>query len=119
MFVHTYLYKLCIFYDGWTRFYHNYNAHVHEWVDYMVGAISIYNMKMAWTFRNKVKWNFNQNTKLFIHENAPENIVGELAAIFARERWVETVIFRGVLYALLAKCSDVQWPSISGTVCPF
>ena len=28
-----------------------------------------------WTPRNKFQWNFNQNRKLFIHENASENIV--------------------------------------------
>ena len=30
---------------------------------------------------NEIKWNFNQNTKRFIHENASENIVNEMAAI--------------------------------------
>ena len=34
------------------------------------------------TPRNKLQWSFNQNTKLFIHENASENIVCEMAAIF-------------------------------------
>ena len=28
-----------------------------------------------WTPRNKFQWNFNQNTHLFIHDNASENIV--------------------------------------------
>ena len=32
-------------------------------------------LSIKWTIRNKLKWNFNQNTKLFIHENASENIV--------------------------------------------
>ena len=35
-----------------------------------------------WTFRNKLKWNFNQNTKLFIHKNASEKMVCEMAAIY-------------------------------------
>ena len=30
------------------------------------------------TLRNKLKWNYNNNTKLFIHENASENIVCEM-----------------------------------------
>ena len=34
-----------------------------------------------WTLRNKLQWNFNQNTKLFIHGNASENIICEMAAI--------------------------------------
>ena len=39
-----------------------------------------------WTLRNKLQWNFDQNTKLFIHENASENIVSETVAILSR--WV-------------------------------
>ena len=41
-----------------------------------------------WTLRNKLQWNFNQNTKLFIHENASENILCKKAAILSRGRWV-------------------------------
>ena len=37
---------------------------------------------------NKLQWNFNQNTKLFIHENASEKIVCEMVAILSRGRWV-------------------------------
>ena len=37
---------------------------------------------------NKHQWNLNHNTKLFIHENAFENIICEIAAILSRERWV-------------------------------
>ena len=32
-----------------------------------------------WIPRNKLQWNFDQNTKLLIHENACENIVYEMA----------------------------------------
>ena len=39
-------------------------------------------------FRNKLQWNFNQNTKLFIYEYASENIVCEEAAIFVQGGWV-------------------------------
>ena len=42
-----------------------------------------------WTLRNKLQWNFNQNIKLFIYENASENIVYEMAAILSREGWVK------------------------------
>ena len=34
--------------------------------------------------RIKLQWNFNQNTKLFIHKNAFENIVCQMAAISFR-----------------------------------
>ena len=44
-----------------------------------------------WTLRNKLQQNFNQNTKLFILENASENIVCEMAAISSRGRWVNTL----------------------------
>ena len=33
-----------------------------------------------YTIRNKLQWNFNQNTNLFIHENASKNIVWETVA---------------------------------------
>ena len=32
----------------------------------------------------KLQWNFKQNTKLLIHENASQNIVCEIAAILSR-----------------------------------
>ena len=44
-----------------------------------------------WTLRNKLQWNFNQNTKFCIHENASENIVCEMAAILSRGRWVNSL----------------------------
>ena len=47
-----------------------------------------------WTIRNKILWNFNQNTKLFIHENAFENIVCQMAAILSRGRWVDIFLSR-------------------------
>ena len=45
-----------------------------------------------WTLGNKLQWNFNQNIKLFIHENVSENIVCEMAAILFRWRWVNWAI---------------------------
>ena len=35
-----------------------------------------------WTPRRKLHWNSNQNTKLFIHENAYKDVVCEMAAFF-------------------------------------
>ena len=35
-----------------------------------------------WTLGNRIRWNLNQNTNFFIHKNAFENVVCELAAIF-------------------------------------
>ena len=42
-----------------------------------------------WTLRNKCEWNSNQNTKLFIHENASENTVCQMEAILSKGRWVK------------------------------
>ena len=42
-----------------------------------------------WTLRHKLQWKCNQNTIVFTHENAFENIVCEMAAIFCRGRWAK------------------------------
>ena len=51
---------------------------------------------------NKLQWNFNQNTKLFIHEKASENIICETVAILSRGRWV-----KGQCSYLESKCSII------------
>ena len=35
-----------------------------------------------WTLRNKLQWNFNLNSNIFIQENALQNVVWEMASIF-------------------------------------
>ena len=57
---------------------------------------------------DKLQWNSNQNTKLLTHENASEEIVCEMAAIFARARWGN--IFQAVHNTLcvLLKVSGVN-----------
>ena len=42
-----------------------------------------------WTLRDKIQWNSNQNTQIFVHGNAFENVVCEMAAILSRRRWVK------------------------------
>ena len=39
------------------------------------------------TLRNKLRWISYQNTKLFIHGNAFENVFWEMVAILSRGRW--------------------------------
>ena len=54
-------------------------------------------------------WNFNQNTKFFIHENASENIVCEMATILSRGAWVNAtwcVVFVFALYYVVIR---YQW----------
>ena len=48
-----------------------------------------------WTTKNTLQWNFNQNTNLFIHDSASENIVCETAVILSRGRWVNDVFLIG------------------------
>ena len=36
-----------------------------------------------WTLRNKPQWNLDQNKKYFIHKDASENIVCDIAAILS------------------------------------
>ena len=38
---------------------------------------------------NKLQWNLNQNTKLFVRKNTFENVVCEIVVILSRERWVK------------------------------
>ena len=54
-----------------------------------------------WTLRNKLQWNFNQNTKLCIHINASENIVCNMLAIVSRGRWVNTWYTYTILYLII------------------
>ena len=42
-----------------------------------------------WALKNKIQWNSNQNTKLFIHENAFENVVCEMTAILSRAQCIK------------------------------
>ena len=42
-----------------------------------------------WTIRNKFQWNFNRYSYIFIHENAFENVVCEMASILSRSQCVK------------------------------
>ena len=44
-----------------------------------------------WNLRNKLKWNSNRNSKVFIQENTFENVVWKMAAILSRPQCVNTV----------------------------
>ena len=43
------------------------------------------------TSRNKLQWILNQNTKLFIQENAYEYVIYEMLAILSKGRWVNSL----------------------------
>ena len=42
-----------------------------------------------WTLRNKLQWNINRNSYIFIQENAFKNIIWKKAAILSRPRCVK------------------------------
>ena len=41
--------------------------------------------------RNKLQWNINRNSFIFIHENAFENVVCEMVVILSRSQYVNTM----------------------------
>ena len=47
-----------------------------------------------WTLGNKLQWNFNRNSNIFIYENALENVVCEMASILPRPQCVKLYVFR-------------------------
>ena len=49
--------------------------------------------KIDWTPRNKLQWNINQNSYIFIQENPFENVVWKMVAIFS---WPQCVMNTGV-----------------------
>ena len=61
-----------------------------------------------WTLRNKLRWNFNHNTKRFIHEIASENIVWEMGAILSRARWDNLKLFYIYIYIYVCKACDTR-----------
>ena len=42
-----------------------------------------------WTLRNKLQWNLNQNSYIFIQENVFENVVWKMSAILSRPQCVK------------------------------
>ena len=42
-----------------------------------------------WTLGNKLQWNFNRNSNIFIQENALQNVVCEMASILSRPQCVK------------------------------
>ena len=51
-----------------------------------------------WTPKNKLQWNFNQNSCIFIQENPFEYVVWKMAALSSRPRCVNNVQWRNVVH---------------------
>ena len=75
-----------------------------------------------WTLRNKIQWDSNHNTRLFIHETAFENVVFEMVAILFRGQfrwfspkciiWVSEMVQNAYIFCFLNnQCIDVFNPS--------
>ena len=47
-----------------------------------------------WTLGNKLQWNLNQNSYIFIQENALANVVWKMAAILPRPQCVKNIIIK-------------------------
>ena len=63
-----------------------------------------------WTLRNKLKWNSNQNTIFFVHDNTFKNVVCKMSAILCRRRWVKgyLAVYIPFLPLKIDNISDVQ-----------
>ena len=64
--------------------------------------------KLQWNINlmNKLQWNINQNTKLFSHEIASENIICEMTAIFS-SGWDELTHWGWVTHICVSKLTSI------------
>ena len=67
--------------------------------------------------RNKLKWNFDRNTELYIHENAPENTVCEMVAILSRE-WEMSWVINWIAYKYRDTCGQNVQNSYNKVISP-
>ena len=79
-----------------------------------------------WTFRNKLQWNFNRNSSIFIKEIAFQNVVCKMVFILSRPQWVnlwnpgrlwfdfENVILKHISFISASICCEiaVMWMSL-------
>ena len=50
-----------------------------------------------WNPRNKLQWNFNCNSYIFIQENPFENVVCKMASILPRPQWINRMAWHDML----------------------
>ena len=51
-----------------------------------------------WTLRNKLQWNLNRNSNIFIQENAFKNVVWKMAAILFRFHCVNSCLMATIIH---------------------
>ena len=73
-------------------------AYMHQWIESVLAQIMSWgtNLNQSWVIinwilGNKLQWNFNQNTKLFIDKSASENIVCKMASTLSRPQCVNSL----------------------------
>ena len=64
---------------------------------------------------NKLQWNLNQNTQIFIQENAFENVVCIMAAILFRAQWVKCD--RLPMKLTMQLCTQLSFINVTKNVC--
>ena len=62
---------------------------------------------VKWTLGNKLHWNFNRNSYIFIQENAFEKVVWKMAAILSRSQCVNRN--SGLLLFKMIECLNIPW----------
>ena len=61
---------------------------------------------VSWNLRHKLQWDF-QNTKHFIHQNAYENVVCEVAVILPRgDELIIVIVHNDILHVLVIKAME-------------
>ena len=72
-----------------------------------------------WTLRNKLQWNSIHNAKRFIHDNAYENIVCEMAVILSKERWVKSTSRKSLEPSATTSKTQIWLPINHAAISPF
>ena len=57
-----------------------------------------------WILRNKLQWNFNRNSYIFVQKNALESVFCELASILSRPQWVKLCVPYHVIFEIADSC---------------
>ena len=85
----------------------------YHWLRYWFGACSApsHYLSQHWiivqyTIRDKLLWNLNKKTKLFIHKSAPENTACEMAAILSTG---DDLIYLFKIQPVVGQLDKAQW----------
>ena len=69
-----------------------------------------------WTLRNKLLWNLNRYSNIFIQENAFESVVCETAAILSRPQCVNKMIWKVNILQRVPQELDVRYYRLKSMV---